>query len=258
MRFQDKVAIVTGGANGLGRDFAVALAREGCHVLVSDFDESAGVKTAEEIGKEGDTRSIFQKTDVTAKHDVVQMVERAIKDFGQIDILINSAGGSMGVPRAPVDEIEDKDWDRVISLNLTGTFLCTKAVVPFMKQRKQGKIVNLSSITARIGGELTPVQYVTSKGAISTFTRHVAQELGPYGINVNAVAPGIILSGARLEKMWYERKTDEERQAYVERIPLRRLGKVSEITGAVMFLCSQESAYITGITLDVNGGLFSV
>jgi NAD(P)-dependent dehydrogenase (short-subunit alcohol dehydrogenase family) len=99
---------------------------------------------------------------------------------------------------------------------------------------------------------------VASKGAVSTFTRHVAQELGPYGINVNAVAPGIILSGARLEKMWYERKTDTEREEYLERIPLRRLGKISEITGAVLFLCSEESSYITGITLDVNGGLFSI
>lgn len=258
MRFKDKAAIVTGGANGLGRDFAITLAAEGCHVFVADFDEAAGGGTADEIRKKTGVKCVFQKTDVTNKREVTQMIERAIEEFGTIDILINNAGGSMGVPRAPIDQIEEGDWDKVVSLNFKGTFLCTQAAAPFMKKQQKGKIVNLSSITARIGGELTPVQYVASKGAVSTFTRHVAQELGPYGINVNAVAPGIILSGARLEKMWYERKTDTEREEYLERIPLRRLGKISEITGAVLFLCSEESSYITGITLDVNGGLFSI
>jgi len=258
MRFKDKAAIVTGGANGLGRDFAVSLATEGCHVLVADFDETAGEKTVDEICKKTGVKCIFQKTDVTNKREVMQMIERATEEFGTIDILINNAGGSMGVPRVPIDQIEEEDWDKVVSLNFKGAFLCTQAAALFMKKQQRGKIVNLSSITARIGGELTPVQYVASKGAVSTFTRHVAQELGPYGINVNAVAPGIIMSGPRLQKMWDERKSGTEKKAYLEKIPLRRLGKISEITGAVLFLCSEESNYITGITLDVNGGLFSI
>lgn len=257
MRFKDKTAIVTGGANGLGRDFATTLAAEGCRVLVADFDEAGG-ETADEIRKKTGVKCIFQKTDVTSKREVAQMIERAIEEFGTLDILINNAGGSMSVPRAPIDQIEEEDWDKVVSLNFKGTFLCTQAAAPFMKKQQKGKIVNLSSITARIGGELTPVQYVASKGAVSTFTRHVAQELGPYGINVNAVAPGIIMSGPRLQKMWDERKSEAEKKAYLEKIPLGRLGKVSEITGAVLFLCSEESSYITGITLDVNGGLFSI
>jgi 3-oxoacyl-[acyl-carrier protein] reductase len=257
MRFEGKTAIVTGGAKGLGRSFARALAAEGCSVLIVDIDEVELEKTSNEIIKRGDS-CISQKTDVTFKKDVTDMVGRAVSEFGTIDILINDAGGSMGVPKAPVDEITEQDWDKVVALNFKGTFLCTQAVVPYMKKQRRGKIVNLSSISARIGGELTPVQYTSSKGAISTFTRHVAQELGPYGINVNAVAPGIILSGPRLEKMWYERKTEEERKAYLERIPLRRLGEISEVTNAVLFLCSEESNYITGVTLDVNGGLFSV
>ncbi len=257
MRFKGKVAIVTGGANGLGKDFAVSIAAEGGEVLVADFAEAAGENTAEEIRRSG-AQAVFQKTNVTDKRDVAGMVEKARARFGRIDILINNAGGSMAVPRAPIDEIAEEDWDKVIALNLKGTFLCTQAAVPFMKKQQGGSIVNLSSITARIGGELTPVQYVASKGAVSTFTRHVGQELGPFGIRVNAVAPGIILSGARLEKMWNERKTEAERESYVQRIPLRRLGRISEITQAVLFLCSDESAYITGLTLDVNGGLFSV
>ncbi|MBI4963254.1 MAG: SDR family oxidoreductase [Desulfomonile tiedjei] len=257
MRFQGKAAIVTGGANGLGKSFAASLTAEGCSVLVADCEETSGEATAEEL-RSGGAACLFHRTDVTVKAEVIRMAERCLEAFGRIDILINDAGGSMGVPKVPIDQVDEADWDRVVALNLKGTFLCTQAVVPWMKKQQAGKIVNLSSITARVGGELTPVQYVASKGAISTFTRHVAQELGPYGICVNAVAPGIILSGPRLEKMWYERKTEDERRQYVQKIPLKRLGKISEVTDAVLFLCSEQSNYITGLTLDVNGGLFSV
>ena len=256
MQFAGKAAIVTGGAKGLGRSFAMALARHDCAVLIADVDEEELRKTSEEIVKAGG-RCIFQKADITRSRDVAAMVQQIMEAYGRIDILINNAGGSMGVPKAPIDEILEDDWDRVVNLNMKGTFLCTKAVVPIMKRQKSGKIVNLSSITARIGGELTPVQYVCSKGAISTFTRHVAQELGPFGINVNAIAPGITLT-QRLEGMWTQRKTEEERNAYLARIPLGRLGTVDEMTKAVVFLCSSDADYITGITLDVNGGMFSV
>ena len=256
MQFAGKAAIVTGGAKGLGRSFAMALARHDCAVLIADVDEEELRKTGKEIVKAGG-RCIFQKADITRSRDVAAMVQQIMEAYGRIDILINNAGGSMGVPKAPIDEILEDDWDRVVNLNMKGTFLCTKAVVPIMKRQKSGKIVNLSSITARIGGELTPVQYVCSKGAISTFTRHVAQELGPFGINVNAIAPGITLT-QRLEGMWTQRKTEEERNAYLARIPLGRLGTVDEMTKAVVFLCSSDADYITGITLDVNGGMFSV
>ena len=256
MQFAGKAAIVTGGAKGLGRSFAMALACHDCAVLIADVDEEELRKTSKEIVKAGG-RCIFQKADVTRSRDVAAMVQHIMEAYGRIDILINNAGGSMGVPKVPIDEILEDDWDRVVNLNMKGTFLCTKAVVPIMKRQKSGKIVNLSSITARIGGELTPVQYVCSKGAISTFTRHVAQELGPFGINVNAIAPGITLT-QRLEGMWTQRKTEEERNAYLARIPLGRLGTVDEMTKAVVFLCSSNADYITGITLDVNGGMFSV
>jgi NAD(P)-dependent dehydrogenase (short-subunit alcohol dehydrogenase family) len=256
MQFAGKAAIVTGGAKGLGRSFAMALARQDCTVLIADVDEEELRKTSKEIVKAGG-KCIFQKADVTLSRDVAAMVQQIMEVYGRIDILINNAGGSMGAPKVPIDEILEDDWDRVVNLNMKGTFLCTKAVVPIMKRQKSGKIVNLSSITARIGGELTPVQYVCSKGAISTFTRHVAQELGPFGINVNAIAPGITLT-QRLEGMWTQRKTEEERNSYLARIPLGRLGTVDEMTKAVVFLCSSDAEYITGITLDVNGGMFSV
>lgn len=256
MQFTGKAAIVTGSAKGLGKSFAMALARRGCAVLIADVDEKELAKTMETIVDSGG-KCICRKVDVTRSADADAMVQQALESFGRVDILVNNAGGSMGVPKVPIDEILEEDWDRVVNLNMKGTFLCTKAAVPVMKRQKSGKIINLSSITARIGGELTPVQYVSSKGAISTFTRHVAQELGPFGIQVNAVAPGITLT-QRLEGMWNERKTEEERNTYLAKIPLGRLGTVDEITKAVVFLCSADADYITGITLDVNGGLFSV
>ena len=256
MKFAGKTAIVTGAAKGLGKSFATALALNGCTVMIADIDEEELTKTAAEIEGAGG-KCMARKVDVTKSGDVAAMVEQVLATTGRIDILINDAGGSAGVPKAPIEDIREEDWDKVVNLNVKGTFLCTRAVAPVMKRQKSGKIVNLSSITARIGGELTPAQYVCSKGAISTFTRHVAQELGPFGINVNAIAPGITLT-QRLQGMWMERKTDEERKSYLARVPLGRLATVEDITNGVMFLCSSESDFATGITLDVNGGMFSV
>ncbi|MFH1974152.1 MAG: SDR family oxidoreductase [Pseudomonadota bacterium] len=199
----------------------------------------------------------FQETNVASKNDILNMVSKTIEAYETIDILINCAGGSAGVPKVSVEDTIEEDWDKVVNLNFKGTFLCTQAVVPYMKKQGNGKIVNLSSVSARINSELTPVQYTSSKGAISTFTRHIAGKLGPYGINVNAVAPGITLT-PRVTGMWNERRTEEERKLYMEKIPLRRLGTVQDVVNSVLFLCSSESDYITGITLDVNGGLFSV
>jgi len=256
MIFNNKVAIVTGGANGLGKAFAIALASEGCNVMIADIDTAGLEKTAGEIRASGG-ECLFQKTDIFDKNDISAMVAKAAHAFKHVDILINCAGGSAGVPKVSVEDILEEDWDKVVNLNFKGTFLCTQAVVPYMKKQETGKIVNLSSVSTRINSVLTPVQYTSSKGAISTFTRHIAGELGPYGINVNAVAPGITLT-PRVVGMWNERRTEEERKAYLEKIPLRRLGTVQDVVNSVLFLCSSESDYITGITLDINGGLFSV
>lgn len=258
MRFRKQTAIITGGAGGLGRAFGSALAAEGANVLLADIDAGRLARNAAEINAAGCGRAEFMLCDVTRSAAVQATVARALELFGSLDILINNAGGSMGVPKAPIDQVDERDWDRVVELNLKGTFLCTRSAVAPMKAAGHGKIVNLSSITARVGGQLTPVQYVSAKGAIIAFTRHVAQELGPCGINVNAVAPGIVLSGERLEKMWYERKTEQERQNYLGQVPLRRLGTPEEIARAVLFLCSSDADMITGITLDINGGLFSI
>ncbi len=256
MSFAGKSAIVTGSAKGLGRSFAMALARKGCTVMITDIDEEAMSKTVSDIKSFGGL-CLFRRVDATKWPDIEGMVQEMINFCGRIDILINNAGGSIGVPKVPIDEITEADWDTTVNLNLKSTFLCTKAVVPTMKKQKSGKILSLSSITARTGGELTPLQYVCSKGAISTFTRQVALELGSFGINVNAIGPGITLT-ERLQGMWDSRKTEEERNTYLKKIPLGRLAAVEDITNAALFLCSSDADYITGLTLDVNGGMFSV
>ncbi len=257
MRFAGKRAIVTGGNRGLGRDFARGLAAEGCRVMIAGRSKTDLEKAARGINDAGG-ECLYQQTDVTDSSEVTALVERTVAELGGVDILINNAGGSMGAPHGSIDAIEQEHWDAVMHLNLRAVYLCCKAVAPLMKAQGFGKIVNLSSLAARIGGTVTPLPYSSAKGAIITFTRHLAQELGPYGINVNSVAPGIILSGPRLQGMWQERLSDKEKQAYLSRVPLRRLGTVEEITGPVLFLCSEEAAYISGLNLDVNGGLFSV
>ena len=256
MRFVDKCAVVTGGGGGFGRSFGMALASEGCKVVLADVNQAALDKNVEEIAGLGRAEALGVYCDVTRADSVEKLFKTASERFGTPDILINNAGGSLGVPRDTIDQVTEKDWDLVVGVNLKGTFLCTRAASGLMKKAGSGKIVNLSSITARAGGQLTPVQYVSAKGAIISFTRHVAQELGPFGVNVNAVAPGLVLT-PRLEGMWNERKTEQERQDYLKAIPLRRLGTPEDITEAVLFLCSGQAEYITGLTLDINGGSFS-
>ena len=256
MRLKDKCAVVTGGGGGFGRSFGLALAAEGCKVVLADVNREALDNVVEEVNGQGPGEALAVQCDVTRADSVEALFQAALNNFSTPHILINNAGGSLGVPRDTIDQVSEDDWDLVVNVNLKGTFLCTRAASGLMKKAGSGRIVNLSSITARAGGQLTPVQYVSAKGAIISFTRHVAQELGPFGINVNAVAPGLVLT-PRLEGMWNERKTDEERRDYLKAIPLRRLASTKDITDAVLFLCSDQAEFITGLTLDVNGGSFS-
>ena len=259
MRFQGKTAVITGGAKGFGQAFATALAEEGCRVILVDVDQDQLKASAQAIGRlrGGSASAEARVCDVTDKGQVTELMAHVLESYGAIDILINNAGGSMGVPKVPIEDVSEADWDRVVALNLKGTFLCTQAAARPMKEARQGKIVNLASLAARIGGQMTPVQYCTAKGGVVAFTRHVAQELGPFGINVNAVAPGLVLTGERIQNMWYGRNDAQEREKFINRIPLGRLAEVDEVTRIVVFLCSAEASYLAGVTLDVNGGMFS-
>ena len=179
--------------------------------------------------------------------------------FGKVDVLVNNAGGNLGQP-IPLDQVDEAAWDLVLGTNLKGTFFCTKMAARDMIPRKSGKIVNIASLAGRGGGspvnpQVTGPQYSSSKGGVIAFTRHIARELGPYGIRVNAVAPGFSLSGPRVRGMW-EKLSEAERNSKLKLIPLGRLAEPEEVANVVLWLASNESSYVTGVTIDVNGGQY--
>jgi NAD(P)-dependent dehydrogenase (short-subunit alcohol dehydrogenase family) len=247
-----QIAWVTGGAKGLGKAIATRLAKQGCNIIINDIDEDALKQTEKEILTLG-RKCFAKKADVSNSIEVGYLVEKAVSLFGRIDILVNNAGGSLNTPRS-LDEGTEEDWDRVIDANLKGTYLCSKAVAPHMKSHRYGVIVNISSITANQKGIMTGVYYSSAKAGVLGLTRWLAVALGPFNIRVNAITPGLIMSGERLINLLKQRLTKEERDAMLNDIPLGRFGEPEDIAGVVSFLCSKDSSYITGATIEVNGG----
>jgi len=206
-------------------------------------------KKIEDLGR----TFFYHEASVIDDKEVKKGVAETIKTLGRLDILVNNAGGGMNP--VPLEEMDEKDWDRVVNINLKGTFFCTRAVIGYMRNQKSGAIVNISSQAGRSKSELSNIPYASAKAGVIGFTRQLAFEVGPVGIRVNAIAPGVTLSGERVAKKWEGRPEDEKR-SMIEAIPLRRLGKPEEIANAVLFLASEASSYITGVVLDVNGGRF--
>lgn len=243
MRLKDKVAIVTGAAQGLGKAFAIALAKEGAKVMATDI---IGLeKTLEEIGNSGGIARAF-KSDVTSETETLQLAEETYNAFGRIDILVNCAAIYYGLARKPFTDIDPKEWDQVMAVNLKGVWLCARAVFPYMKKQGKGKIINLSSETFFTGSHGF-VHYVASKGGVVGLTRALAIELGPYHININSIAPGFTDTEA-------SRTIADVTQYDVSRTPLKRLEQPGDLIGAVIFFASDESDFITGQTLLVDGG----
>jgi 3-oxoacyl-[acyl-carrier protein] reductase len=243
-----QVAIVTGASRGIGQGCAWALATAGADVVTADLGPSdATLARVRELGRRG----LDVPTDVTRRDAVGRLVERVIAEFGRIDILVNNAGT---LARVGVEETTDELWDRDVNTILRGTFLCIQAVLPHMKARRYGKIVNISSVSGKIGGAASRAAgtnrgrsgpaYAAAKGGVLALTRWVAKEVGRDGIHVNAVAPGPV-------------ETDMTRgyDYGVENIPIARMGQPEDIAQAVVFLASQMSHYVTGAVLDVNGGI---
>ena len=251
MRFQNKVAVITGAANGIGRATARILAGEGAYLVAVDISAPALASLAEEIEAAGGSVSTME-VDV---QQVGQMVDTIVGRFGAIDILVNAVGGSTIIPNsdASVDDLTFEDWDRVIQFNLKGTFLCTNAAVRQMKKQEGGKIVNLSSIAGH-GVSDTSSAYATAKAGIMAFTKKVAREAGPYGITCNAIAPGMTLSD-RIGQRW-EQRSEEDRRRSVEAIPLRRVAEPEDQARVIAFLVSADADYVTGVTIDVSGGRY--
>jgi 3-oxoacyl-[acyl-carrier protein] reductase len=247
-RLKEKVVIVTGGARGLGKRFCLGLAEEGANVVVADILEEAARETSEEILTKGG-HSIAIGMDVTTEPNTIRMAEETIEAFGRIDILVNNAALFYGITRKPFVEIPIEEWDRLMTVNLKGPFLCCRAVFPQMKRQGKGKIINLASETAFTGSPYF-AHYVTSKGGVISFTRSLAAELGQYKICVNAVAPGLTDTEAARTIM------DDISKYDVSRIPLKRLEQPDDLVGAVLFLASDESDFMTGQTLVVNGGRY--
>ena len=254
MRLNGKIAVVTGSGRGLGRAIAVTLAEEGTRTVVSDLDREAMETTADEIRKLGQDVLAVQ-ADVSKPDQVERMIQKAVDTFGRVDILVNNAGGALHTPHK-IEQVTEEHWDRVVDVNLKGAFFCTQAVVARMREQGSGgKIVNISALAAKSYATLAGVQYTAAKAGIGGLTRQLARELGPDGINVNAVAPTVMLTGERVQGLW-EAKSEEERKRVIQSIPLRRLADPREIARVVVFLASEDSSYVTGVTLDVNGGRF--
>jgi 3-oxoacyl-[acyl-carrier protein] reductase len=245
-RLENKVAIVTGAGKGLGRAFCVKLAQEGAHIVAVTRSDMEGLEnTAKEVRALG-RDALIRQVDVASESDTLRMADEALKTFGRIDILVNNAAYYFGVTRKAFTEISVEEWDRMMAVNVRGPWLCARAVFPAMKAQGKGKIVNLASEVFFTGSHGF-VHYVSSKGGVIGLTRALAVELGPVGICVNAVAPGYTDTEA-------SRTIADVTKYDTSRTPLRRLEKPEDVVGAVAFLASDESDFITGQTVLVDGG----
>lgn len=239
MKLEGKVVVITGGAGGLGKESSFLFASEGAQVVVADYHEHSAEETAREVNGVG------LGVDVSKRDQVERMVSEVIQQFGKIDILINNAGITMD---STLVKMTQDQWDTVISINQTGVFHCTQAVIPHMIKEGFGRIINTSSIVGRMGN-FGQTNYAASKAAVIAMTQTWAKELGRKGITVNAVAPGFIMT-PMTEKM-----PEKVLQGMKEKVSLQRLGTPRDIANAYLFLASNESSYINGAVIPVDGGL---
>ncbi len=251
MKLEDKVAIVTGGSHGIGRAYCQGLAKEGAKIVIADVDHTAAEETKRLVERDGGS-ALAIKVDVTNEGDTIGMAEATVKAYGKIDILINNAAMLVFMPisRDSFDEIPLHEWDRVMLVNLKGTWLCCRAVVPYMKKQKSGKIINISS-GSTFSGVGRRIHYTTSKSGLLGFTRTLARELGDFGITVNTVAPGAVLSEDNRDMRAAAQRGVERA---VEPRCLKRVQVPEDLLGPIVFLCSNDSDFMTGQTMIVDGG----
>ncbi len=247
MQIKGWVAIVTGGASGIGRETALRLSREGAKVAIIDINLDGANKVADEISAAGG-ESLALKTDITNLDEAHRMAKAVLGKFGQVDILANIAGGAFPSKMGSFAQSDRQVWDLNINLNLFGTFNCTRAVVNHMMERKKGRIVNIASVAGMVG-QATTADYAAAKGGIIAFTKSLAKELAPYGINVNCVSPAI----TGTERVRSMPKDFLQRQ--IDTIHLHRFGEPEEIANVVVFLASDEASFVTGANYVADGGI---
>ncbi len=241
---KDKVALVTGAAQGIGKAIAETLAREGAHVAICDVNLEKAQETAKEISALG-VKSTAYKTNVSVAAECDSLIESVVKDLGKLDILVNNAGVTRD---GLLIRMSEQDWDLVISINLKGTFNCTKAAVKAMMKARYGRIINISSVIGLMGNA-GQVNYAASKAGVLGITRSIAKEYANRNINVNAVAPGYIQT-AMTDKL-----TEEQRLAMLKFVPLNRMGQPQDVANVVLFLASPLADYVTGQVIAIDGGM---
>jgi NAD(P)-dependent dehydrogenase (short-subunit alcohol dehydrogenase family) len=254
MRFENKVALITAAGSGIGKATAEIIGSEGGIVVGVDTDEGR-LKTALDTIRGAGGRAESRRADALDAAQVDEVVAGVVRDFGRIDILVNAVGGSTIIPRpaATTDELTLAEWQKLIAFNLDGTFLFCHAVAPVMKRQKGGKIVNLSSVAGRGLSASSSSAYAAAKGGIIAFTRKLAHELGPHGVTVNAIAPSMTLT-ERIRPHW-DRRTPEQQAREIERTPLRRVAEARDQARVICFLASADADFVTGVTIDVTGGV---
>ena len=254
MRFKDKVVIIMGAGAGIGRQASEIFLREGGKVVSVDINRDALSEL--EKGNSSKHNNLTVIADVMDETQVKGVMAKTLETFGVIDVLINAVGGSTVIDNsfAATDELTVDDWDNLMRFNLRGVFLCTREAIIHMKKQRIGKIVNIASVAGRGVSEFSSSAYAASKAGVIIFTKRVATEVGSYGITCNAVAPGLTLTD-RIKRRW-KVATEEQKKRVLNSIPLGRLSSAEDQAKVIAFLASDDANYITGITIDVNGGKF--
>ena len=246
---KDKVAIITGGGRGIGKAFALRFVEEGAKILIPDVNLENAEAVASEIKGKGGV-AVAMRADISDEKSVNQIAEKAVQQFGRADILINNAGIWYGVDVTPWDQWKIADWDRIFAVNVKGTWLCSKAIAPLMKKQSKGKIINIASNVPRVPAAQFFLPYACTKGAVYTLTHAMAWALGPSGINVNAIGPGLTATEASLA----QKDIDTTYQFAVAAQSMQRREQPSDLVGTAVFLASADSDFINGQVIYVDGG----
>ena len=251
-RFTGQVAIITGSTEGIGLSTACHLAEEGASVVINGRDINKLNEAYSKISNISDAEVMIFQGDINKKSIRNNIVLDTIKRFDRIDILINNAGGGTDIQSS--EEISDEEWNQTIEFNLNSSFKMSRNVIPYMRANNYGRIVNISSVAGRFRGRLSGAHYSAAKAGLLGMTRHLSWELASFNITVNAVAPGFVATDRAIRK--WEHHTLEDKALIIQQIPLKRFALPEEIATAICFLASKSSSYITGATLDVNGGFY--